>query len=404
MIINGVTGNIGIGTNFTLPMNLVHQDVQHVIGVPTVNYHQFTNTQTGALTTDGFQIGINHLADPLNPGNFYSRAELRHLEDAPIVIYTNNLERFRITTDNPLGAAETRVGIYVTPPVNGFMARPLSALHIGNPWQQNAGTHRLWMDVGTYNTIGTDAMYIGLKNNDIAGGISSDHMGAVIAWGDNINLPEGADDMHILFSSLQVPASGDAGIIDALEVMRLSNRARVGIGNFTPPTQGNGSGIRPQRRLEIYDEHFLDIGSGVHFGDAPQLRLTYAPHFDVDMGINTDFQTTDAGNLFINPRNAGVNQFVGINTSSPGNTLEISSGNPATGSGREPSGLRFTSLNSASPIAFTTNGRVLTVDGNGDVVLANDDNSSEKITALENEILKLTARMYEMEKLLAMKN
>lgn len=103
--------------------------------------------------------------------------------------------------------------------------------------------------------------------------------------------------------------------------------------------------------------------------------MTHTPNANVGLGINTDFETTSAGNLFINPRTAGINGNVGINIFSPGNTLEINSNIINS------SGLRFTDLNSASPALVSTSGKVLSVDINGDVFLTNDIGGNGSVSA-----------------------
>lgn len=52
-------------------------------------------------------------------------------------------------------------------------------------------------------------------------------------------------------------------------------------------------------------------------------------------------------------------------------------------------------LASASTTA-TGNGKVLSVDGKGDVVLVNDDNSFEKIKELENKVAQLKKQVSEL--------
>jgi hypothetical protein len=110
---------------------------------------------------------------------------------------------------------------------------------------------------------------------------------------------------------------------------------------------GVGIAFDAQRRLEVYDN------SG-----APQFRLS----FGVPLGpIYTDFQTTSLGDLAILPF-SGINpRRVGINTSTPTNTLEINSilasaatnnGNaaapPFAGNATGRSGLTFSDLASSS--------------------------------------------------------
>ncbi len=134
------------------------------------------------------------------------------------------------------------------------------------------------------------------------------------------------------------------------------NHINVGIG-----LSGVAGG--PLRKLHIQDDSI------------PQLRLSFKYDPQVNIGIWTDFQTTSKGDLYIHPvSNVGgagsaLGRFVGINTSAPQNTLEI---NSSPGISPTPSGLRFTNLKSNSPNDITPNGRVLTVDLFGNVVITDD--------------------------------
>ncbi len=145
-------------------------------------------------------------------------------------------------------------------------------------------------------------------------------------------------------------------------IIRTLNQGSIkytGIGDFH-----SFANNEPQRRLDVLDNN----------ENAPQLRLTFTPAANVTNGIFTDFQTTSAGDLFINPSfqtgtNNPVNRFVGINNSAPQNTLDI---NSTIGLSPRPSGLRFSNLNSASANDIAPNGRVLSLDGTGNVVLTTD--------------------------------
>ncbi|MEO5571231.1 MAG: hypothetical protein ABIT08_00825 [Bacteroidia bacterium] len=217
------------------------------------------------------------------------------------------------------------------------------------------------------------------------------HMDAVINWGDNVQGPEGADQLRVIFTASQIAGNGDAGVVEGLEVMRFTTLARTGIGNFAA---ANGSGIPPARRLEIYDEHVLNanFAPATHYNPAPQLRLTHTPDANPANGIWTDFQTTPSGDLYIHPSSAQRDRFVGINRFNPRNTLEINS-NILFGNGsREPAGLRFTNLkvdltaatSLIYPNPFLTIGSnipaVLSVDRNGDVILVRDEQGSGTLT------------------------
>ena len=263
-----------------------------------------------------------------------------------------------------------------------------------------------------------------------------DHNDAAVVWGDNINpAAEGADNLRFIFSGpMNQTANDQSTQYSALEVGRFAPEGRLGIGNFTGNAFGGGSGIQPMRRLEIYDESLNEmfhpapqlrltftpdgnVNAGVntdfqctHRGNLiintrsdgavrytgignfnvlnvepsrrlevldmgeqePQLRLTYTPDANVNNGIWTDFQTTSSGDLFIHPWRNGNNQFVGINTSNPTNTLEINSNTPYVAGATGNSGLRFTNLRFGSLENSSYTGKVLSVDNNGNVILVRD--------------------------------
>lgn len=201
----------------------------------------------------------------------------------------------------------------------------------------------------------------------------NDNYDAVISWGDNTAGQSccGPDNLRFIFTATLNSNSNPESLADGSEIARMTPEGFVGIGNFTLPGAGGGSGIQPLRRLEVYDQRF----NGNTPASAPQLRLTYTPNQNVNLGINTDFQVTENGDLFINPRNNGINRFSGINTSTPGNTLEI---NSTSGVSPQLAGLRFTNLtNNISPIVNPSAQRgVLSVDQNGDVIWVIDQVSS----------------------------
>lgn len=138
---------------------------------------------------------------------------------------------------------------------------------------------------------------------------------------------------------------------DTLDVMTLvppatysTPTAKVGIQTYTPG-----------RALDVYDP------------DNPQLRLSRLVTGHIKY---TDFETTPAGHLRINPKDGDLYSYngrVGINlvtSNEPQNTLEINSGPTSP----TPSGLRLTNLTAtATPVTNPGTG-YLTVDNNGDVI------------------------------------
>lgn len=180
---NGLIGIGDMGTNCAfLPQNLLHQ---HTTSITRTNFHQFTNPATGSGANNGFLFG--------QPANSLT-GEIRQQEDAPIIIYTGNLnaaqmlERMRFTTGlggdgvgnwNTISNA-TKINIssggIATVPFNF----PVACLNIGYDLPGNAsGGRRPWMDIGTYYSSNSDHMYTGLLD------MGSNRKDAIVNFGDD---------------------------------------------------------------------------------------------------------------------------------------------------------------------------------------------------------------------------
>jgi hypothetical protein len=330
-------------------------------------YQGFTNLATGVQTPDdGFILGIDK--------DGYAR--LNQQEDLPMIFSTNDRENMRIINKDvnlPGGnAPRTRVTINKKP---GFpIPTAHSLLHLGDG---QTGGHRNWMDVGTFMSDETDNMYVGLRK------FSYDNHDAVINWGDNyLDDNIGPNSLRFIFTSPLSTSPGftfPSFTNDGKEISRMTYKysiARMGIdepnprakvhitanppeilyqspspagdpylhlrltrnvnqfntdlanSDFKTTTGGNlmintyiknllsnivalkNVGIgpfdinsQPKRRLDIMDE------------ENQQLRLSYS------IGQTyTDFHTTDAGNLLIQPSG----EKVGINlTGTPTHTLDV---------------------------------------------------------------------------------
>jgi hypothetical protein len=94
MELKGSTLNVGIGNiNFFDP-----QSKLHLYADESQMYVQTSSAFCGNGANDGFKIGVNSS----NAGNV-PNAELRHQEDGPMLFFTNNLERVRLTANGLLG-------------------------------------------------------------------------------------------------------------------------------------------------------------------------------------------------------------------------------------------------------------------------------------------------------------
>jgi len=298
-----------------------------------------------------------------------------------IVFNTGGNNNRMVVANNQLN--EPRIGI-------GAILNPLAYLHIGtDPILPGTGI-RNWMNYGTLYNRNTDNMYVGLQ------AYAADVHDAIINWGNNPIQQAQTDRLRFVFTAataLGLHASQENG----LEIARMisnGNDGFTGIGDFLTP------GLDPINRLDVRGnavvgnnyaglvtapangllvEGFTGIGNTfspsyqptrqleVYHSMAPQLRLSRVTGLQSRF---TDFETTSAGNLRINPNDGmmfplngrlGINMALGLE---PGNTLEITSGPTSP----VPSGLRFTNLTAnAVPVINPGNG-VLTVNNFGDVI------------------------------------
>lgn len=112
--------------------------------------------------------------------------------------------------------------------------------------------------------------------------------------------------------------------------------------------------IDAARRLEVFDAAAV-----------PQFRITQTA------GTNfADFEVNNLGDLSIFSWAGTNNRRVGINTTNPQNTLDINANGPYNAFFPS-SGLRLRDMRSGST-STTSNGKVLSVDVNGDVILVDD--------------------------------
>ncbi len=341
----------------------------------------FTGTTTATATQKG------RLFVPVNSNNFNMESTLGSIEfyaaggnaTAP-----NNIIQQRVIISNGdyLNAANavvtanvTRVGISYGDGIAPIIT-PNALLHLG--YSTSPG-YRNWMDVGMYIAKG-DNMYVGLKEE------GNNRQDAVINWGDD-GVAAGPDNLRFIFttnSSGPAPAFG----FDGFETGRITPFGNWGIGNFfNNPLFPFGN---PVRKMEILSDKAVANANG-----NPQLRLTnfqQDPLNPFTTGRYAELHETSIGDLGILALDNTLSstntvdqtfseRFVGINTISPGNSLEINSQFtfPTTANGQTPlpspnplptgwAGLRFTDLTSISSPQVNPGTGVLSVDANGDVI------------------------------------
>jgi len=375
---------IGAVTQSDMPKQLLHiHDNTH-----TVSYTQWTNQITSSLANHGLLVGNNG-----------TEAQIIQQDEDATAFYnyfsptTLNTERMRIF-QGPTSYFPASAPSFLTNKVSISRSRQGNALHnmisllnlgtdvpIYSSPDDYAGW-RYWMDVGTYMNFQSDNMYVGLKQEG-----QTDRLDAVINWGDNITQSQESNvqNLRFIFTSIGKLANSYSDSPSAtwhgLETARITSKGNMGIGDFY---NNNVPIADPICRLEILDaKDFFDGNYPNTSLDQPQLRLTYTQTGGLQPGIFTDFQTTSIGDLYIHPygltESSPSNRYVGINVSTPGNTLEINSNNTYSTSTIGYSGLRFTDMQSGSLVS-PFNGKVLSVDGNGDVILVNDQGGSNSVT------------------------
>ncbi|MCZ8284535.1 MAG: hypothetical protein O9353_03680, partial [Bacteroidia bacterium] len=164
----------------------------------------------------------------------------------------------------------------------------------------------------------------------------------------------------------RILASGNMGIgiTNPAVTLEVNNRARVSSINPLIELNGTFAAIPNLASMAI-----RSAGEVVHRSNSTNVAI---PDWELKYGTGTNAYPNDAfyiGRRAV-PTATAPNYFVminstgnmGIGTTAPGNRLEI------TSAGANTSGLRFTNLTSASP-TIAANGKALSVDANGDVVL-----------------------------------
>ncbi len=311
-----------------------------------------TTSEKGAIFTGG--------AANSSPNDFCFRTST---STGDMVMYTNNfMERLRIK--GGWGYDAGFVGIN--------RRYPLTMLHIDgqapstNPNSTFAAGWRPWMRVGVFMQWESDALYVGVKDE------GANRKDAVIAWFDD-GPAVGSDYLRFVYTNNINTSPAQGGGPDGIEVGRWSPiNGYLGIGNYYNSIISQN----PARRLEILRDP--NVAS-----NTPSFRITHVqqnPAATASTGLFTDMYTSSTGDFIIlatdntqvnTPLAIAKERFVGINTNTPGNTLEINSQSPAANvPANGNSGLRFTDMRYGVSVPSTplTNQGVLSVDAQGNVV------------------------------------
>lgn len=320
-------------------------------------------------------------------------------------------------TGNPEGGHWVGLG-RIFQPSNGATLAPLAPhahlhIHGGNnsQWADFTTGVRPWMQTGVLSTENSNGMYVGLKS--IFGNPPTTYTNesyAVINWADDNSGGFPTDFLSFNFTN-RYAAGNLTNTLDGMELGRFNptqGQGTFGVGNFQILSP-NTIYTDPVRRVEILD---ADPATG-NIAFAPQLRLT--THYDpvavapainlqplllpANQGTFSEFFSAFSGSLGIFATDysqphpvatSTLNQtqrFVGINTPTPLNTLEINSqympgnntisafgiqnGQPQVAPFGLPTGwagLRFTDLTNGSVPEANQGPGILSVDKHGDVI------------------------------------
>lgn len=309
MFIEGRSGNVGIG-NFTTANTLLHL---HRVDDNLVDF-QMTNAGTGNNTNDGFLIDVD-------PSGLLT---LRQQEVQPMQFWGMDAR----LSNTPVIRAEFTSGQAMLP--NSAAQARTDGFRIWNPGYASSG--------GAYLPLSAIDIWTGESGTTH---MRYDHSG--LFQGINLQFEQFARLNGFWFNAQ--PLTDQAGSyrgryffnIDSIEVARFSNATNTSRGymrvGLLPGggTSGPGNpGTDAARRLEVYDNATL-----------PQFRIT-----QTNGTIYTDFQTTAAGDLFIDPWSGTNSRNVGIGTNSPTAKLEVSS--PTITSGLAQTTMKINNNNTGS--------------------------------------------------------
>ena len=247
-----------------------------------------------------------------------------------------------IGTNNPLsklhvaGTIRSDTLIYVGPGVRTLFATPN-----GRIYDSLALPSALSWEINGNNNI-TAAQFMGTTNaNDVIFKTNNVERARILANGNM-----------------------GVGIINPAVILEVNGRARVSSSNPLIELNGTFAAIPNLASMAI-----RSAGEVVHRSNSTNAAI---PDWELKYGTGTyaypndafyigrrAVPTATAPNYFVMINSTGN---VGIGTTAPGNRLEI------TSAGANTSGLRFTNLTAASP-TVAANGKALSVDANGDVVL-----------------------------------
>ena len=185
-----------------------------------------------------------------------------------------------------------------------------------------------WSNNAITGTLATDGLRIGIRGN----------VGSIV--GGTAEIRQNENQPLNVYTNYSGSTTGS---------LTIGANKQTGIGDFVSTVTA------PARRLEVYDS-----------GSNPQFRITKT------LGsVYTDIKTDGSGYLTVNP----TGRFTGFDVSTaPGNVVDVNSTSTSV------SGLRLRNL---SAVTTPGSGKVLSINGSGDVILVNAVN--DDLLAMINE-------------------
>lgn len=128
-----------------------------------------------------------------------------------------------------------------------YLPPAVAMLNLGSSSPNPSAGNRPWMDVGTYYSMHTDNMYVGLKD-----GGSQNYSSAVINWGDDPS--SSLSNNRLLYVFTGFGGQGRSSSFDGLEVGRMwadSSEGRMGIGGDPVINKYSLGSLDPKNTLEV---------------------------------------------------------------------------------------------------------------------------------------------------------
>lgn len=237
----------------------------------------------------GQSTTVNNNQNPANQNRF-----LGYNNNFPLWTRTTGITRTRLNHNlvtNINGVNQDVSGYFGIGPNGSFQGNtPWSMLHLegednsgfgGNGW-------RRWMRTGLFIKENSDAMYVGLKQED-----GTNRSDAIVSWSDDPAGAGGVDKLRFIFSGNASSGNGDnpsnihGSNLDGYEFMRMqpnpgvTNSAGFPVGHIGVGPLFQSTGLVPQSRIHVHAEDnlatFLQVttanGTGTSVNDGLRLGV-----------------------------------------------------------------------------------------------------------------------------------